>query len=51
MVQVEVTPTDGGPDLLEFRLEPVRSGFRLKAELQHCHAAQRDGWPRSNSWL
>ena len=33
MVQVEVTPTDSGRDLLEFRLQPVRSGFRLKAAI------------------
>ena len=34
MVQVGVTPIDCGRDLLEFRLQAVRSGFRLKAGLQ-----------------
>ena len=33
MVQVGVTPTDSGRELLEFRLQPVRSGFRLKAAI------------------
>jgi len=30
MVQVRVTPTPGGRDSLEFRLQPVWIGFRLK---------------------
>ena len=33
MVQVGVTPTDSGRELVEFRLQAVRSGFRLKAAI------------------